>query len=129
FLSEDELVDIHLDDGMISDIAPTGALPVRGEVLEADGAWALPGLWDNHVHTVQWALSAQRESLGDVSTAQEAARRMSDAAVLPDARRVGSGYRDALWPDAPSLAVLDAATGEIPTYLINADVHSVWLNS
>jgi predicted amidohydrolase YtcJ len=25
--------------------------------------------------------------------------------------------------------VLDAATGEVPTYLVNADVHSVWLNT
>lgn len=129
FLAEDEPVDIHLDGGLIMDIAPTGALPARGEVLDAEGAWAVPGLWDNHVHTVQWALSAQRVPLGDVTTAQEAAARMSDAAILPDGRRVGSGYRDALWPDAPTLAVLDAATGEVPTYLINADVHSVWLNS
>nr|WP_317451786.1 amidohydrolase family protein [Microbacterium sp. NIBRBAC000506063] len=129
FLAEDEPVDIHLDGGLIIDIAPTGALPARGEVLDAEGAWAVPGLWDNHVHTVQWALSAQRVPLGDVTTAQEAAARMSDAAILPDGRRVGSGYRDALWPDAPTLAVLDAATGEVPTYLINADVHSVWLNS
>ena len=44
-------------------------------------------------------------------------------------RRVGTGFRDALWPDSPTLDVLDAATGDIPTYLINADVHSVWLNT
>ena len=54
---------------------------------------------------------------------------MGAAAVLPDGRRIGNGFRDALWPDAPTLAVLDAATGDIPTYLINADVHSVWLNT
>lgn len=129
FLPEDEPVDIHLDGGAIADIAPTGALPARGEIFDAEGAWAIPGLWDNHVHTVQWALSAQREPLGDVGTAQEAAARMADAPVLPDGRRVGSGYRDALWPDEPTLDVIDAATGDVPTYLINADVHSVWLNS
>ncbi|PJI52780.1 hypothetical protein CTI14_37335 [Methylobacterium radiotolerans] len=27
------------------------------------------------------------------------------------------------------MAALDAETGAVPTYLINADVHSVWLNS
>ncbi len=127
--AEDEPVDMHLDDGVIADIAPAGALPVYGEVLDAEGAWAIPGLWDNHVHTVQWALSAQRESLRDAATAREAASRMSDAPVLAGGRRIGTGFRDALWPDAPSLAMLDAATGEVPTYLINADVHSVWLNS
>ena len=129
FLPEDEPVDIHIADGVIVDIAPTGALPLRGEVLDAEGAWAVPGLWDHHVHTVQWALSAQRVPLGDVSTAREAAERMSEAEILPDGRRVGSGFRDALWPDAPTREMLDAVTGEIPTYLINADVHSVWLNT
>jgi predicted amidohydrolase YtcJ len=42
---------------------------------------------------------------------------------------VGIGVRDALWPDRPSLELLDAATGPAPAYLINADVHSMWLNS
>ena len=128
-LIDDEPVDLHLADGRIVDIAPTGALPTSGEVLDADGAWVVPGLWDNHVHTVQWALTTEREALGAVRTASEAAARMAVAVPLPDGRRVGTGYRDALWPDAPTLAVLDAATGETPTYLINADVHSVWLNS
>ncbi|KQZ84382.1 metal-dependent hydrolase [Microbacterium sp. Root166] len=125
----DEPVDIHLGEGFIVDIAPAGALPRRGRVLDAGGAWLIPGLWDHHVHVVQWALAAQRESLGVASSAAHAAALMARAPVLPDGRRVGAGFRDALWSDAPSLAVLDAATGEVPTYLVNADVHSVWLNS
>ena len=129
FLLDDEPVDLHLADGRIVDIAPTGALPARGEVIEADGAWAVPGLWDNHVHTVQWALAAERVPLGAAESAAGAARLMRDAPVLPDGRRIGTGIRAALWPDRPSLAALDAETGVVPTYLINADVHSVWLNS
>lgn len=129
FLLDDEPVDLHLADGRIVDIAPTGALPARGEVIEADGAWAVPGLWDNHVHTVQWALAAERVPLGEADSAAGAARLMRDAPVLPDGRRIGAGFRDALWPDRPSVAALDAETGVVPTYLINADVHSVWLNS
>lgn len=129
FLLDDEPVDLHLADGRIVDIAPTGALPARGEVIEADGAWAVPGLWDNHVHTVQWALAAERVPLGEADSAAGAARLMRDAPVLPDGRRIGTGFRDALWPDRPSVAALDAETGVVPTYLINADVHSVWLNS
>ncbi|MBO0978960.1 amidohydrolase [Microbacterium sp. SD291] len=129
FLIDDEPVDIVIADGRIADIAPTGALRPQGEVLDADGTWAVPGLWDNHVHTVQWALAAERVPLGAAGTAAQAARIMADAAPLPDGRLVGTGYRDAMWPDEPSLDLLDAATGETPAYLINADVHSTWLNS
>lgn len=123
------LVDLHLDGGLIADIAPAGALRRRGPILDAAGAFVIPGLWDHHVHTVQWALSAQREALHAASSAAHAAQLMAAAPVLADGRRVGTGFRDALWPDRPSLALLDAATGDVPTYLINADVHSVWLNS
>ncbi|MGA7149279.1 MAG: metal-dependent hydrolase, partial [Microbacterium sp.] len=56
----DEPVDVHLADGFIIDIAPAGALPRRGQVLDAGGSWLIPGLWDHHVHVVQWALAAQR---------------------------------------------------------------------
>lgn len=127
-LPTDEPVDVVLADGRIADIAPTGALRATGDVLEGDGAWLVPGLWDHHVHVLQAALAAERVPLGATATAVEAAAVMGRAE--PDGgRRIGTGFRDALWPDAPTLAVLDAATGDVPTYLINADVHSVWLNS
>ncbi|MFF7292439.1 amidohydrolase [Microbacterium sp. NPDC008134] len=129
YLIDEEPVDIVLSGGRIADIAPTGALRPQGRVIDADGAWAVPGLWDNHVHTVQWALAAERASLDDTRSASEAALRMGTVEPLSDGRRIGTGYRDALWDDRPALALLDAATGDVPTYLINADVHSVWLNS
>ncbi|PZU47224.1 MAG: metal-dependent hydrolase [Microbacterium sp.] len=125
----DDPVDLHLAGGVVVDVAPAGALPHRGVGVDADGGWVIPGLWDHHVHTVQWALVAEREPLGHTTTAVEAAAVMGRAPVLADGRRVGTGFRDALWPDVPTLELLDAATGDVPTYLINADVHSVWLNS
>lgn len=125
----DEPVDLVIEQGRIADAAPTGALQAEGLVLDGEGRRVVAGLWDHHVHTVQWALNADRVPLGEVGSAVEAARVMGEAAALADGRRVGAGMRDALWPDAPSLAVLDERTGEEPTYLINADVHSVWLNS
>ncbi|MFE6733710.1 amidohydrolase [Microbacterium sp. NPDC057650] len=128
-LPTDDPVDILVQDGVIADIAPTGNLRAPIEVIDGEGAWAVPGLWDNHVHTVQWALTAQREPLHDATSAADAAARMSAVAPLPDGRRIGTGFRDALWPDVPSRELLDAATGGVPTYLLNADVHSVWLNT
>jgi predicted amidohydrolase YtcJ len=128
-LPTDDAVDVFVEDGRIADIAPAGILRPRGEVLDADGRWLIPGLWDHHVHVVQWALVAQRQTLGHAESAAHAARIMSGAAVDAEGRRVGTGFRDALWPDEPRLDVLDAVTGDVPTYLINADVHSVWLNT
>lgn len=121
--------DVFLEGDQIADIAPAGAMRGRGNVLDAEGGWLVPGLWDHHVHVVQWALVAQRQALGQATSAAHAARIMAGAPILADGRRVGTGYRDALWPELPSRAVLDAATGDVPTYLINSDVHSVWLNS
>ncbi len=80
------------------------------------------------MHVLQWALAADRVPLGEISSAHEAAAVMA-LAPLSDGRRIGSGFRDGLWADAPRLDLLDAATGDVPTYLINADVHSVWMNS
>lgn len=125
----DQPVDVHLAGGRIVDVAPAGALPRRGAVLDADGGWLVPGLWDHHVHLVQWALTAQRAPLHTAGSAAEAARLMAAAPVLPDGRRVGVGFRDALWRDIPTRELLDAATGDVPAYLVNADLHSVWLNS
>ncbi|HWI30874.1 MAG TPA: amidohydrolase family protein [Microbacterium sp.] len=128
-LPTDGPFDVHLDGGRIADIAPAGAMRARGDTLDAEGSWLIPGLWDHHVHVVQWSLASQRQPLGQAQSAAHAARIMGGATVLADGRRVGTGFRDALWLDIPSLELLDAATGDIPTYLINADVHSVWLNS
>ncbi|MCW2164677.1 hypothetical protein B0I12_001812 [Microbacterium hydrothermale] len=127
-LPTDEPVDLVLAGGRIIDIAPTGNLRPTGPLIEGEGGWLLPGLWDHHVHALQWALAADRVPLGEVASARDAAAIMALAPVA-DGRRVGSGFRDGLWPDAPSLALLDDACGEVPTYLINADVHSVWMNA
>lgn len=124
-----DLVDVHLVDGVVADIAPAGALPRTGAVIDGAGGWLLPGLWDHHIHTVQWALASRRVVLDGLDSAAQAAAVMGAAAVGDDGRRVGSGYRDALWRDTPTLELLDAATGDVPTYLINSDVHSVWLNT
>lgn len=127
-LPTEEPVDIVIADGRIADIAPTGNLRPTGFVVDGEGGWLIPGLWDHHVHALQWALVADRVPLGEVSSAREAAAVMGAAAVS-DGCRVGSGFRDGLWTDEPTLDLLDATTGDVPTYLINADVHSVWLNS
>ncbi|HEU4758078.1 MAG TPA: amidohydrolase family protein, partial [Agromyces sp.] len=39
------------------------------------------------------------------------------------------GYRDGLWPDAASLALLDAVSGDVPVVLVSGDLHSCWVNT
>ncbi|MGO1769917.1 MAG: amidohydrolase [Microbacterium sp.] len=121
--------DVHLAGGRIVDIAPAGSAPHRGAVLDAAGGWLVPGMWDHHVHALPWALEARRVALGDAASASEAAAIMGAAVPSDDGIRVGSGMRDALWPDAPESDLLDRLTEETPTYLLNADLHSAWLNS
>ena len=44
-----EPVDIRVDDGVVTEIGP--GLEPRGEhVLDAKGAFVIPGLWDAHAH-------------------------------------------------------------------------------
>ena len=42
---------------------------------------------------------------------------------------VAMGYRGALWDPAPSVQLLDEATGDVPVVAISGDYHSAWLNS
>ncbi|HWU29302.1 MAG TPA: hydrolase, partial [Microbacterium sp.] len=67
----DEPVDILVSGGVIADIAPAGNLRATADALDGDGTWVVPGLWDHHVHTVQWALDAQRVPLGGATSAAE----------------------------------------------------------
>ena len=102
-------------------------------MIDLDGRFLLPGLWDRHVHFDQWAqVSARLDLSGDPHSNRgratgRCARRARDTAL--DIPVVGYGFRDALWPDAPHREVLDAVSGGVPVVLISADLHSAWLNS
>ena len=116
------LIDIRVDGGLITEI---GAL--NGEGVDLGGRIVIPGLWDNHVHFSQWALQSQRFDLSATSSAAEAAATVAEA--LEATLFVGVGFRDALWPDIPTVEMLDAATGDVPVVLLSADLHCVWANS
>jgi predicted amidohydrolase YtcJ len=103
-------------------------------VIDAAGRWAIPGLWDQHVHLVQWAQTRMRVNLSGTSAPDEVVRRIADhVARLPadQAGRlvIGSGYRSATWPEQPTVAALDEVSGDRPVILISGDGHNGWLNS
>lgn len=129
--------DVLVEDGIVEAIAPD-ITPGDAEVVDLDGRFIAPGLWDGHVHMEQWALVRQRL---DVSPAPSAAATVALVATRIQESRpadrdllVGYGFRDALWPDAPTLDALDRASRtpdgrDVPVALVSADLHAVWLNS
>ena len=118
----DRDVDVRIEEGRIVEIGSIGS----GDI-DLAGRWLLPGLWDEHVHFTQWALTSQRLDLSGAASAREAVALV--AASLGTEMLVGAGFRDGMWPDAPHKALLDAVTGPVPVALVSGDLHSAWLNT
>jgi predicted amidohydrolase YtcJ len=121
---------IHVRDGLVSRITAADELPRGARVVDFGARYAIPGLWDEHVHMTQWALAANRIDLSLAESARGAVdlirSRISGTGALTV---VGVGFRDAVWDDSPGLELLDDATNGVPTALISHDLHCVWLNS
>lgn len=120
-------------------IPTSAAAPVDETTIDADGLWVIPGLWDCHTHFTQWAKTLGRLDLINARSAAEAMdmlrrhldeRRAADT-LDPDAFVVGMRFRHSLWADdeQPTLAAIDAVTGEQPVALSSADMHCGWVNS
>lgn len=106
-------------------IAPAGATAPPGtEPVDLDGATVLPGLWDAHVHAVQWAQARRRIDLSSAGSAREAVELMAGAAD----RSIGYGFRDGLWSDLPHKELLHAAAPGRQLVLISNDLHTAWLS-
>ncbi|MBG0817342.1 amidohydrolase [Planomonospora sp. ID82291] len=108
-------------------LRPGDGAPLREESADLEGATLLPGLWDAHVHCVQWAQARRRIDLSGARSAREAA-----ALVAPHAGEAGVttgyGFRDALWPDAPHKSLLEAAAPGRAVVLVGNDLHTAWFS-
>lgn len=131
-----EPVDVLVRDGAVVAVgARTRTLvEARGiPVLDGQGRYAVPGLWDKHVHIVQWGLARTRLDTSGTSGPQEVvdrvAARLAGGLDTPTGVLVGYGHRTGSWRERPTVAALDAVTGEVPVALIAGDAHHGWLNS
>ena len=102
-----------------------------GEIVDLGGATVLPGLVDAHVHFPSWALGLRELSLFGTRSVGEALERIEAAEKPASGWLRGRGWREEDWPDEerPTLAALDAVTGEVPTALRAHDGHTLWVNS
>ncbi len=136
-------VDLRIRGGSVTDVGVGLAAGPDEVVLDGEGRWAMPGLWDKHVHLTQWALQAGRIDTSGTGSAEEVlalvrARVAAETGV--DGRGAGGdrtaypvvqgyGHRTATWPREPTVAELDAVSAGRPVVLVSGDAHHGWLNS
>jgi len=124
-----EPVDVLVREGRIVTVGPGIDAP-DAERVALDGRFLMPGLWDGHVHMGQWTAVSRRLDVSSARSAAEAAalvRARLDAGWDSSEILLGYGFRDALWPDAPSAELL--AFGDVAVALVSGDVHTVWSNA
>jgi hypothetical protein len=127
-------VDVRVEGDRVVEVAPSLRPRPADDVLDAAGHWLLPGLWDQHVHMGQWAANATRLDLTATSSADDVVRIVAAEAGARSAEAgpsvlQGFGHRTAGWSRQPTVAELDAVTGDLPVVLISGDAHHGWLNS
>lgn len=125
-----EPVDLRIADGQI--VARGRLAPEPGDrVVDAEGRWAIPGLWDQHVHFAQWAQTRTRLDVSGTNSPGEVLALVRDhlRSADPGSWVFGFGFRLAPWDRQPTVAELDAVTAGHPVALTSGDAHNGWLNS
>lgn len=126
-------VDIVIRDGRIAEVVPAGTARTDGEVIDLDGRWIGPGLWDSHVHFTQHVIRRTRVDLTTTQSADDVLnvvrRARDEGAGRMSGMIMGYGFRDALWSVPASLAALDDVVRDVPVVLVSGDLHCGWMNS
>jgi predicted amidohydrolase YtcJ len=129
----DRPVDLRIADGVVTEVGPDLPAVASNEVVEAAGRWAIPGLWDHHVHLTTWSRTRATVNLAGTAGPEDVTRRVADHLAGPTTGRPrlvsGFGYRSGAWNRLGTVAELDAVTGDVPVVLTSGDAHNGWLNS
>ncbi|MDO5661576.1 MAG: amidohydrolase family protein [Brachybacterium sp.] len=125
-------LDVRTRGGAIAEIGTRLTAQPGEDVHEADGAIAIPGLWDQHVHVGQVAQGYSRLDTSEVRGTDAAltlvARTLADRLDETPAL-VGFGHRLADFAFSPTVAALDSVAPTTPVVLIGGDAHHAWMNS
>ncbi|MEX0913702.1 MAG: amidohydrolase [Demequina sp.] len=130
-LSDGSLADVAIRAGVVESIGPAGG-EHHGEVVDLEGRYLIPGLWDSHVHFTIWVHNQRRLDVSEAHSASQAAAMVAEQLHAdPGATTTleGFGFRDALWLDVPSGAILDEVAPHRPVVLVAGDYHCVWINT
>jgi predicted amidohydrolase YtcJ len=122
-------VDLFVEQGTVREIGHGLDHPAGIEEYDAAGRWAIPGLWDAHVHLAQWTARRDRLDLAGSGSPSEALARVSARLGTDPGPLVATGHRTGLWAEQPTVAALDAIAPDYPVVLIAGDAHHAWLNS
>lgn len=126
----DAPVDVLVEDGLVTEVG--SGLPTRGrdEVVDADGRWLIPGLWDQHTHVGLWTVASARLDLAGTRTPEDVlAAVRSRIESGPAGPVIGYGHRSGTWTRPATVRELDAVTGDVPVVLVSGDGHHAWVNS
>ncbi|MCT1557820.1 amidohydrolase family protein [Helcobacillus massiliensis] len=141
-------VDVRIVDGRITEIAERLSRTSGEQVVDAAGAFAIPGLWDQHVHVGQTAQGRSRLDTSGATSLDDllglarralAARRaqLAGSAVHSGDALVGFGHRLVDFDDDPHgdaftrrvLTELDALAPATAIVLIGSDAHHALMNT
>lgn len=135
FPTRSDPVDLRIADGQITELAPVLIRSPNEEVVDVDGRWVLPGLWDHHVHMLQWTQLLTRLDTSQTNSPTDVLHRVrrhlerEPLTAGPRVPLIAFGHRLAAWSEEPTVAALDEVTGARPVVLISGDAHHGWLNT
>ncbi len=120
-------------DGLVIAAGNEIAAPPGTLCIDLDGAFAMPGFNDAHLHLGEGARHRREVSLAGARSLEEALARIQQATAhaKPGAWLTGGGWDETLWPAAalPSRYDLDRVTGDRPAVFARVDVHLSVANS